>query len=53
MGLQHDASARAGQDGEFADGGSPELEIVLAEAGNASPISKYRSDYNNLEIRPR
>jgi hypothetical protein len=40
MGLRHDASARAGQDAEFTGSGSPDLEIVLAEPSNASPIPK-------------
>jgi hypothetical protein len=30
----------AGHDGEFIHRGSPDLEIVLAEPGSASPIPK-------------
>src|SRR6266508_488152 len=51
-GLRHDASARAGHDGEVAGGGSPDLEIALAEPGSASPIPKYYSNYNIIKIRP-
>ena len=53
MGLRRDASARAGQDAGFAGSCSPDLEIALAETGDASPIPKFISDYNLLEIRLR
>jgi hypothetical protein len=40
MGLRHDASARAGHDGEFIDSGSPDVKFAFAEPGRVSPIPK-------------
>jgi hypothetical protein len=42
---------RAGHQPEQTGGGSPDLEIALAESEGASPNPKNQSNYKNLRIR--